>query len=108
MSTVTRKNADQARELTRKHLKGPVIQPWLDYLDAVITNAATEGRFSITNPWMERRSDVGRSAPEYPTPEMQEAIKRELVASGFAWLDHPDPDPGDTRGGPYTEISWKG
>lgn len=99
--------AGDARQLAQANLKGPVIKPWVDYILAVVTAAAREGRFSFTHVFRDRRSDVGYSAPEYPNSDMQSAIKREIERLGFKWIEHPDPDPGHPASGPYNEISWR-
>lgn len=100
-------DADAMRNLTVNNLQGPVIGPWMDYIQAAILKAALAGRFTLTHPFMDRRSDVGSSVPEYPSPDMQKAIRKALEALGFTWTDHPDPDPGHPGSSPYSEISWK-
>lgn len=105
MST-RRITADQAREETRQHLKGPVIEPWMEYLYDVIRVYTRKGQFSITHVFSDRKSDVGRCCPPHPSAEMQTAIRKQLEADGFEWKEHEDPDPGHPASGPYNEIKW--
>lgn len=93
-------NAKHARELAETNLKSPVIEPLLEVIYKRIEEAATKGRMSITHPFHGLRI-------MYPSHEQQEAVWAHLSAvDGYKVKHHLDPDPGDPRGGAYTEISW--
>ncbi len=93
-------DAKQARELAEANLKGPVIEPILEVIYKRIKEAATKGHMAITHPFQGLRM-------MYPSPQQQEAVWEHLSAQGYKVKHHPDPDPGDLRGGgAYTEISW--
>lgn len=91
--------ATEARALTRDSLTGPAIDGWLKHIHAKIEAAAKSGSSSITHPLMGTRGVA-------PNHQQQRAIWASLTADGYDVTHHPDPDPGDPRGGAYTEISW--
>lgn len=92
--------ANEARELATKNVSGPVIEPILNRIYHKIRGACGEGKTSIVHPL--------QGLGTYPSAEVQKALWQHLSAvDGYQVTHHPDPDPGDVRSGPYTEISWK-
>jgi hypothetical protein len=98
--------AAMARATTDKSLRGEAIKPWADYILSVIKLEAVEN-YSLNHPFADRRGDVGSSPPDYPSSELQRAIKRYFEKLGYSWVEHPDPDPGHPGSGPYIEITWQ-
>jgi len=93
--------AEEAKQLTLKALKGPVIRHFIEVLDAKILKLAGEGVNSV-----DPHLYLGSMRWVAPTINEWEAIKNHYVGLGFSWKDYPDPDPGHPCSHPYTLISW--
>lgn len=91
-------NAEQAKELARKNLRGPVIEPFVKEIENKIRLAAEQGRFNITHPF--------HGLSKYPPFETQDSIYELFIQRGFKVKHHPNPDPGHPASSDYTEISW--
>jgi len=90
--------ADEARDITRKNLQGPVIEPILASIYERIKGAALQGRSSIMNPFTNFK--------KHPTPAEERAVFMRLRQDGFEVIRHDDPDPGHPCSRPFTEIRW--
>ena len=90
-------NATEARKLTRES-SSTFAKQILPHIYDKIKKAANAGKSELTHPLM------GYS----PTPNnhIESEVWKMLEADGFVVTHHPDPDPGDPRGGAYTSISW--
>lgn len=91
-------NAQQARELTTKNLRGPVIAPLLKHVHEHIAAAASQGRSEITHPL--------HGLKDWPRQDAQDALWAALTEEGYKVKHHPDPDPGHPASGPYTTVAW--
>jgi hypothetical protein len=94
-------SADRAREISRKSLKGPAIDPFVNAIDLSIALAASKGQFRIL-PW----DNIQRTAGTYPTEIQKQAVQQHYVSLGYVWNEVPNPGPGDPRSCAYTELKW--
>lgn len=91
-------NANAAAELTKKNLKGKVIQPHLEYIFGKVVDCAEEGK----SEWYIRFENL-----LWPTPEQREAIYSKLRELNYTIVHHEDPDPQDPRSsGAYDTLEW--
>ncbi len=90
--------AADARDLTERNVKGPVIGPLLKHVYGRIQLAARAGHSSITHPF--------NGLSEWPHSAAQEALWNVLRAQGYRVSHRADPDPGHPASSPYDEVSW--
>ena len=96
-------NAEQARALTSKAL-GPdsqIIAPYMANIAQRICEEATKGRSELVHPFSKIKG------MDYPSNDIEKAIRKALESQGFIWTDHADPDPGHPGSGPYSTVSWQ-
>ena len=98
MDTIT---AGEARQISHENLRGPAIESFVSALSNKIRSVAREGKSGF-DPWLY----FGSLRTPSPTPEQKEAIRKHFENCGFAWKDHPAPDPGHPASRPYTVLSW--
>lgn len=91
-------NANEARELTQKNLRGPLSQPYLDAVHKRIQDAAEQGQSRIVHPFY--------GISPRPSEEIQAEVLALLRTEGYRVEHHPNPDPGDPRSCEYDEILW--
>ena len=92
-------NAEEAKKLTTKNLRGPVIEPYVEMIKDKIKAAALKGKSSISHPF--------HGAKDYPSYEVQEATLSHFKSLLFTVQYCDDPDPGDMRSmGAYEVIKW--
>ena len=96
-------NAKAARELTEKNLHGEVIEDYVVQIDIRIQGACGEGVSKINHP--DEGLKKGGIVVTLSTG-VRNAIKAHYENRGFAYEDHPNPDPGDPRSRPYSTLSW--
>ena len=90
--------ATEARKLTNKNLKGPVIQPALDAIYRKIEIAAKNGEDSLSHPF--------RGIPNL-TDAIEKAVELRLRSDGFKIVEVEGCDDGPNRSSPgYTVIKW--
>lgn len=96
-------DASDARRMTEKGLEpaSDAVRPYVEHVLRRVADAAGEGEREISHPLRGVPPGIG-----YPTPDAKEAVRKALEAKGFTWTHHPDPDPGDPRGGEYDTVSW--
>lgn len=96
-------NAREARVLSAANQSGPVIQPYVDEINARIRQAATNGQYEIRDPHLGHRRGA-------TTVTLSDAERRALVTHygglGYVWKEYPDPDPGHPCSRPFTILSW--
>jgi hypothetical protein len=94
--------AEEARRISERNLKGPVIEPLLEVAYDRIKAAAERGERSVLYPF------YGLSIPSFPTlsTEVKEAAFQRLREEGYTVKHHDNPDPGDPRSSDYDEVSW--
>lgn len=68
------------------------------FVEARITERAKAGVRSLISPLAGVRGGY--------SPDVLRSLWHSLAMDGFQVIHHPDPDPGDPRSGPYTEIRW--
>jgi hypothetical protein len=91
--------AEDARKATKQVLTdGERVRGFLHQVTQKIKEACQAGRRSITDPF-----DYGINGISM---DEREAVKEQLVAMGYIWKSHPDPDPGHPCSGPYETLSW--
>ena len=93
-------DANEARWMTEKALgaASDAVRPYVEYVLTKVAMAAEKGQRQIAHPLS--------GSPGSPSPDTREAVRKALEAKGFTWTHHPDPDPGDPRGGEYDTVSW--
>jgi hypothetical protein len=95
-------DAEEARRLTEINLKGPVIEPYVEFIDRRIKGAAERGKNSILNP---QHNNYGQHGFHLSGEDLK-AVRMYFEEMGFTWTDHPNPDPGHPASAPYTTLSW--
>lgn len=101
------------RSAMAMHCDSNVLEPYLDHIGAKIAEATDEGLRHINHPFAPisakpatcHHPGATRTVPS-PSFELKRAIKVVLTKLGYAWEDHPDPDPGHPAGGAYVSVSW--
>lgn len=89
--------ASEAKKITERNIRGPIIQPFLDIIYRKIKTAANGGKNSITDPLHGERIAI--------TPIERDAVYVELAQQGYKVVYHQDPDFG-SRCKPYVTVSW--
>lgn len=90
--------ASEAKAITEQQLKGPVIEPLLQFCYQRIKTAAEQGKSQIIDPLHGIRTPV--------CLEQREAVYQQLVIDGYKVEHHPEPDHGHPCSAPYTTVSW--
>lgn len=91
--------AEDARKATKQALTdGERVSGFLHQVTEKIKKACQGGRRSITDPF-----DYGINGM---TMDERIAVKEQLVAMGYTWQSHPDPDPGHPCSSSYETLSW--
>jgi hypothetical protein len=88
--------AEEARRLTEKNLRGPVIDGILKVAYERIKNAAKDGKSSVNHPFYD--------AYPSPSPEAVEAALTHLKSIGYKVTHHTNTDP--ERGSDWDRVSW--
>lgn len=93
-------DANEARRMTEEALspESDVVRPYVEHVLGKVAVAAGRGERQIAHPLF------GSSGS--PPSDTKDAVRKALEARGFTWTCHPDPDPGDSRGGAYDTVSW--
>ena len=92
-------NAKEAQEITSSALGSrELLNPYLGPIENKIRLAASKGKSEIHHPFA--------NFVDYPSQEIQDAVRKFLESMGYKWTDHLNPDPEDTRSHPYCTISW--
>ena len=103
--------AAEALNLSKKTLTdGERVNVIINQITEKIKEACLAGRRSITDPFRfynyNDPKDNQRFAIIDPSVEEEKATKEKLVAMGYTWQSHPDPDPGHPCSRPYETLSW--
>ena len=91
-------NAQEARRITDKQLRGEAIFPYLEHVHQRIRRAAIAGQGSIVHPF--------HGVATWPGPEVRAAVFAHLIAEGYTVAHHDSPDPGNPLSSDYEEVSW--
>jgi hypothetical protein len=95
--------ASEARKLSQGYAQSAdVDRLWDKLMERIKNTAETTGQTELVHPW----SGLNGERCGMPTREQQDALRKRLIAAGYAVVDHPDPDPGHPASGPYTTVSW--
>lgn len=93
-----------ARKRKERANQGPVIKPHYNILMNAIAKAADDGKDSIILHHALNNHDTRTSLKQLDHLGTKALVKK-LQADGWTVTEHPDPDPGDPRGGAYTTVS---
>lgn len=96
-------NADEARKLSEKNLRGPAIEPYLKIVLSRVENACKKGQNSINHPF---RFDYGKDGVSSVYGRELDGLVLELQRRGFRVTHHPDPDPGHPCSSDYWTLEW--
>lgn len=92
-------NAEDARKITNKSLKGLVIEPLLEKIYRRVKESAEVGKHVLRSPF-----DI--NGEPYLSAEIRAALTTSLRSCGYKVLYHEDPDPGHPCSSKYETLEW--
>lgn len=96
-------NAEEARKIAKKNLKGRSIEKYLECIDSRILQAAKEGRFHIPNP----EKGITREGCDFFLSFIErKSARTHYERLGFKWKGHEEPGYDSPFCGPHTTLEW--
>ena len=91
-------NAEEARMITERNLKGSLIDPLLEVAYSRIKEFAKKGEYRVVHPFY--------GVKGFPSMAIQESAANNLRLDGFTVKLIPNPEPEGPRSSEYWEVSW--